>query len=101
MQLVTSPLIGNNYLTWSRLIKIAVGAKVKLGFINRKCLKPEEDSPDFEHWILVDCMVTSWILNSTSKEIVDAFLYATSAGDLWLELEERFGESNGLRLYHS
>ncbi|KAK4386184.1 hypothetical protein Sango_2489000 [Sesamum angolense] len=44
-------------------------------------------------------MVVSWILNSISKDIAEAFLYATSARDLWLELESRFGESNGPLLY--
>ncbi|XP_031287087.1 uncharacterized protein LOC116145785 [Pistacia vera] len=44
-------------------------------------------------------MVTSWILNSNSKEIVEAFLYTTSARELWKELEERFGERNGPLLY--
>ena len=44
-------------------------------------------------------MVISWILNSISKEIIEDFLHTTSARELWKELEERFGESNGLLLY--
>lgn len=44
-------------------------------------------------------MVTSWILNSMSKEFTEAFLYTESAQDLWRDLEERFGGSNGSRLY--
>ncbi|KAK4382600.1 Retrovirus-related Pol polyprotein from transposon RE1 [Sesamum angolense] len=39
-------------------------------------------------------MVTSWILNFNSKEIVESFLYVNSAGELWKELETHFGESN-------
>ena len=34
MVLVTAPLTGKNFLTWSRSIKIALGAKMKLGFID-------------------------------------------------------------------
>lgn len=48
MILVTTDLIGNNYLSWSRSMKIAVGAKVKLGFINGKIKRTDEGSPDFE-----------------------------------------------------
>ncbi|KAL2232457.1 UNVERIFIED_CONTAM: Retrovirus-related Pol polyprotein from transposon TNT 1-94 [Sesamum indicum] len=44
-------------------------------------------------------MVVSWILNSISKDIAEAFLYTTSARNLWLELESRFSESNGPLLY--
>ena len=54
-------------------MKIGLGAKVKLGFINGKYKIPNEDSLDFEQWNRVDYMVTSWILNSISKEIVEAF----------------------------
>ncbi|KAL0368357.1 UNVERIFIED_CONTAM: hypothetical protein Scaly_1054600 [Sesamum calycinum] len=39
-------------------------------------------------------MVVPWLLSSISKDIVEAFTYTTSARDLWLELEARFGESN-------
>lgn len=99
MMLLTSPLTGKNYLSWSRSIKIALGAKLKLGFIDGKCEKPAEISSKFDQWIRVDCMVRSWILNSISKEIVDAFIYTTSARDLWIELEERYGECNGPLLY--
>ncbi|KAL0417202.1 UNVERIFIED_CONTAM: hypothetical protein Slati_3552100 [Sesamum latifolium] len=50
-------------------------------------------------WQRVDCMVVSWLLSSISKDIVEAFLYTTSAHELWKELETRFGDSNGPMLY--
>ena len=42
MILVSAPLVGTNYLSWSCSIKIALGAKHKLGFINGKVRQPEE-----------------------------------------------------------
>ncbi|KAL0319697.1 UNVERIFIED_CONTAM: Retrovirus-related Pol polyprotein from transposon RE1 [Sesamum radiatum] len=50
-------------------------------------------------WIRVDSMVTTWILNSISKDIVEAFMYAKSSRTLWLDLEQRYGECNGPQLY--
>ncbi|KAL0419089.1 UNVERIFIED_CONTAM: hypothetical protein Sradi_1322400 [Sesamum radiatum] len=50
-------------------------------------------------------MVTSLLYGSflviklQSKDIAEAFLYTTSAQDLWEELATRFGESNGPMLY--
>lgn len=44
-------------------------------------------------------MVTSWILNSIDPGISDAFLYVNSSHQLWEELNERFGQSNGPLLY--
>lgn len=46
-------------------------------------------------------MITSWLLNSISKEIVEAFLYTSTARELWLEIEERFGTCNGPMLYQN
>ncbi|KAL0387499.1 UNVERIFIED_CONTAM: Retrovirus-related Pol polyprotein from transposon RE1 [Sesamum radiatum] len=44
-------------------------------------------------------MVTTWILNSIPKEIVEAFMYTKSSRNLWLDLEQRYGECNGPQLY--
>ncbi|KAL0436217.1 UNVERIFIED_CONTAM: Retrovirus-related Pol polyprotein from transposon RE1 [Sesamum radiatum] len=99
MVLVTTPLNGRNFLAWSRIVKIALGAKLKLGFITGECKKPAADSEHYRQWIRVDCMVTSWLLNTIAKNITNAFLYAKSTRELWVELEERFGECNGPLLY--
>lgn len=99
MQLVSTPLIDSNYLTWSRSMVIALKAKDKLAFINGKCEMPDSRSEDYDKWQRVDNMVTSWLLNSISKDIVDAFLYVCSARELWEEIKGRFGESNGPLLY--
>lgn len=99
MILVTSVLTGRNYLSWSRSIIIALGAMMKLGFIDGRCDKPTENASKIEQWIRVDCMVRSWLLNSIAKDIVEAFIYTKSAKDLWLELKERYGECNGPMLY--
>ncbi|KAK4388242.1 hypothetical protein Sango_2430800 [Sesamum angolense] len=94
MSLVYVPLDGNNYLTWSTVIRLAIREKLKLGFIDGKCERSTTNSDNFEQWQRVDYMVVSWLLNSISKDIVEAFTYTTLARDLWLELEAHFGESN-------
>ncbi|KAL0301907.1 UNVERIFIED_CONTAM: hypothetical protein Sradi_6467500 [Sesamum radiatum] len=85
--------------SWSRSIKLALGAKQKLGFIDGTGQRLTKNKNEIEQWERVDCMVFSWLLNSLSKEIPEAFLYATSTQDLWQELESRFGDSNGPMLY--
>ncbi|KAL0324941.1 UNVERIFIED_CONTAM: hypothetical protein Sradi_5063400 [Sesamum radiatum] len=44
-------------------------------------------------------MVTSWIWNSISKELIEAFMYASTSRELWLELQGRYGRSNGPMIY--
>ncbi|XP_011093947.1 uncharacterized protein LOC105173764 [Sesamum indicum] len=99
MSLVSAQFNGNNYMTWARSVKIGLGAKQKLGYINGSYAKPTEDKEAIERWQRNDYMVVSWILSSMSKEIAEAFLYTNSAKDLWTDLETRFGESNGPLLY--
>ncbi|KAK6150121.1 hypothetical protein DH2020_017646 [Rehmannia glutinosa] len=97
--LVSNVLTGANYYSWRRSMIIALGAKTKIGFINGKTKAPAEDKAEFEAWKKVDWMVISWILNSISKELTDSFIYANSAKELWDDLAQRFGESNGPLLY--
>ncbi|XP_022030833.1 uncharacterized protein LOC110931759 [Helianthus annuus] len=44
-------------------------------------------------------MVISWILNTLSHEIRGSVIYYATAQQLWNDLSERFGQSNGARLY--
>ncbi|KAL0374379.1 UNVERIFIED_CONTAM: Retrovirus-related Pol polyprotein from transposon RE2 [Sesamum radiatum] len=99
MGLVSVPLDGTNYLSWSRAVRVALGAKQKLSFIHGNSQKPATGSEELEQWQRTDYMVISWLLNSVSKEIGEAFIYAPSARDLWVDLKDRFGESNGPFLY--
>ncbi|KAL0432527.1 UNVERIFIED_CONTAM: Retrovirus-related Pol polyprotein from transposon RE2 [Sesamum latifolium] len=85
MILVSTLLTKHNYLTWSYAVKRAFRAKLKLGFIDGTYVKPHITDPLFEYWVRVDSMVTTWILNCISKEIVGSFMYAKSARTLWVE----------------
>ncbi|KAL0444024.1 UNVERIFIED_CONTAM: hypothetical protein Slati_2125100 [Sesamum latifolium] len=99
MGLVSVPLDGTNYHSWSRAVRLALGAKQKLSFIDGNSHKPAAGSNELEQWQRTDYMVISCLLNSVSKEIAEAFIYAPSARDLWVDLHDSFGESNGPLLY--
>nr|GEY47570.1 retrovirus-related Pol polyprotein from transposon TNT 1-94 [Tanacetum cinerariifolium] len=45
-----------NFHGWSRNIKMALGAKLKLGFIDGSCVKPASDHDDLQRWIRCDYM---------------------------------------------
>ena len=100
MFLVSSHLTGNeNYMQWKYSIQIALGAKKKVGFIDGTSNKPSAEGTELDDWTSNDCMVRSWLLNAISKEIVGAFIFATTAREFWIELEEHFSESNGPLIY--
>nr|GEZ37231.1 hypothetical protein [Tanacetum cinerariifolium] len=89
MILTNTPFNASNFHGWSRNIKMALGAKLKLGFIVGSCVKPASDHDDLQRLIRCDYMVTCWILNSM---VSDVFLYAQSACELWKEIRERYGQ---------
>ncbi|KAK4397721.1 Retrovirus-related Pol polyprotein from transposon RE1 [Sesamum angolense] len=99
MILVSTPFDGNDFLAWRRSVVIALRAKMKLGFIDGRYIMPDKTSETYDTWVRVDSMVTSWILNAVTKKISRGFLYTKSSRQLWLDLEERYGENNGPLVY--
>ncbi|KAH0648110.1 hypothetical protein KY285_033358 [Solanum tuberosum] len=70
-----------------------------MGFVNGKCKKPAQDDPRVNQWERCDDMVTLWILHSLSKDIADSLQYVNNAAELWQELEDRYDQTNGAKLY--
>ncbi|KAL2247797.1 UNVERIFIED_CONTAM: hypothetical protein Sindi_2632000 [Sesamum indicum] len=74
-------------------------SKMKLAFIDRTFPQPPPGSAIFEQRRRVDLMVTSWLWNSISKDIVEGFMYVSSLRELWLEIQARYGRSNRPMIY--
>ncbi|XP_033509655.1 uncharacterized protein [Nicotiana tomentosiformis] len=99
VMIVFVPLIVIGYRSWRLSVLRGLLVKNKLGFINGECKRPDPHSPIFRQWERCDDMVSSWILNSLSKYIVDSVEYANDVVKLWIELEDRYEQINGARLY--
>ncbi|XP_059315403.1 uncharacterized protein LOC132066014 [Lycium ferocissimum] len=84
---------------WKRAMWIALTAKNKAGFIDGSTPEPEIGTDLRNAWGRANNMVISWILNSLSRDISESVLYYANAKDIWEELEARFGQSSGARLY--
>lgn len=82
-------------------MQIALLGKNKMCFVDGSFSRPANETSDaFLQWRFVDSTVLSWILNSMSKELSEAFVYANSARTLWLELAEKFGEGDNPRIFN-
>ncbi|KAL0303023.1 UNVERIFIED_CONTAM: hypothetical protein Sradi_6170400 [Sesamum radiatum] len=99
LALTSVPLDGTNFLTWQRAIYVTLGTKMKLGFINGSFPCPAVGSTSYGQWRRVDLTVTSWIWNSMSKDIVEAFMYCATSRELWIAIQRRYGRSNGPMVY--
>ncbi|KAL1320843.1 uncharacterized protein LOC107636140 [Arachis ipaensis] len=99
--LTSQPLQEDNYASWSRSIRLALSGKKKLRFIDGSIAKPGStiDHVLAESWQCTNDMVTTWLLNSISKDIAASVIYAGSAALLWQDLETRFSQSNGPRIF--
>ncbi|XP_015064933.1 uncharacterized protein LOC107010209 [Solanum pennellii] len=87
------------YRSWRRSILRVLSVKNKLGFINGDCKRPDTGIPQFRQWERCDDMVTSWILNSLTKEIAESVEYVFDSYEFWKDLEDRYDQTNGAKLY--
>ncbi|KAL0302771.1 UNVERIFIED_CONTAM: hypothetical protein Sangu_3079500 [Sesamum angustifolium] len=87
MIMVSAPFNGSNWLSWSQFVRIALE--------DRDNVASPVGTPQHKQWRIADYVVRTWILSTISKDIVNAFLYASSSPDLWMELEARYSECDG------
>ncbi|XLR54908.1 hypothetical protein S83_005580 [Arachis hypogaea] len=95
--LVSQPLQEDNYAFWCRSMRLALSGK----FIDGSLPKPDPtlDPVLAETWQCTNDIVTTWLLNSISKDIATSVIYAGSAALLWQDLEARFSQSNAPRIF--
>ncbi|KAK9750465.1 hypothetical protein RND81_02G199300 [Saponaria officinalis] len=99
MQIVSAQFNGRNYLHWSRGVTMALSSKNKLGFVTGKTAMPSANSSKFQQWIRCDSMVRCWLINSMIPAIKDVFMMCKNAKQIWTEVQERYGQSNGPLLF--
>ncbi|XP_059315505.1 uncharacterized protein LOC132066147 [Lycium ferocissimum] len=96
-QLVYVPFNGSGFVIWRSSILTCLSAKNKLGVIDSKLTIPTPDSPYFPYWERCNDMVKSWIVNSVSREIATSVVCFKTAKEVWEDINQRFGNSNGSR----
>ena len=100
VSLVVQHLTEENYNTWSRAILISLDAKTKLGFIDGSIPKPQSvDHPHYTAWNKCNSTVLAWLFNSVSKELQSSIVYFKTTRDVWIDLQNRFGQGNGPTIF--
>lgn len=74
---------------------MALGAKLKLKFIDGTIPKPEENSIDYVKWTKCDYIINYWLLNLMFSTLSQSFLYAQSSFQLWKAINDQYGQTNG------
>ncbi|KAK9733373.1 hypothetical protein RND81_04G063500 [Saponaria officinalis] len=99
VQLLSTIFNGCNYLSWSRRMTLALTSKNKQGFLDGTTAMPDKTSFKLQQWRRSDTMVRCWILNSMLDVLKEGFMTVKTAKQLWSEIRERYGQSNGPLLF--
>ncbi|XP_019423024.1 PREDICTED: uncharacterized protein LOC109332496 [Lupinus angustifolius] len=96
--LVSKPLNGDNYHSWSRAMWMSLKTKNKLQFIDGSLLKPSVEDLSFSTWDRVNTMVVSWLTQSIDASIVQSILWMETATEIWQDLRERYYQGDAYRI---
>ncbi|KAH0679364.1 hypothetical protein KY284_020449 [Solanum tuberosum] len=99
MNLVSIVFDRKSYGGWRRVVIIVLSTKNKPGFTDGSLVIPIADLALQKAWSCCNDMILSCLLNSLSKEIDESVLYSQSDKELWSDLEDRFGQTNGEKLF--
>ena len=57
--------------------------------------QPDSNSPYYSAWERCNDMLIAWITNSLNMDISISLIGYNTAKDTWIDLNDRFGQSNG------
>lgn len=99
MKLVNFKFDDNSYSDWKRSMLISLSAKSKKGFIDRSITKPAIVDNTHKAWERCNSMLISWLLMVLDPNIARSVLYFITAREIWLNLEERYGQPSGTMMF--
>ena len=81
-------------------MSIALTIKSKKGFVDGTLRRPTHNTNEQQQWDRCDILVKTWLLGSMSKDISGSVIHCKDARSIWLELKERFAQTNRIYLFH-
>lgn len=90
---------GHSYNDWKRSMMISLSAKNKMGFVDGTIEKPTATDGNYKAWDRCNNMMISWLLGVLDQDLARSVLYFSTAREIWLNLEERFGQASGTTLF--
>lgn len=88
----------DNFDSWSHAVKVALSSRRKFGFLDGTIVDAVSPATK-EDWIVVHCMLVSWLMNTIDPEVKSMLSNYDNAKRLWDDLHERFCVVNGPRIH--
>ncbi|KAL6174547.1 hypothetical protein ACLB2K_051193 [Fragaria x ananassa] len=98
--LVSQALEEDNYVEWKQSMASALTIKNKIGFVNGTLPCPQFNEEEKTQWTRCNALVKNWLENSMSKQIRKSVVHCKDARSVWLELQERFSQTNTVNLFN-
>ncbi|MFS7918668.1 putative transcription factor interactor and regulator CCHC(Zn) family [Helianthus anomalus] len=89
-----------NYTVWSNAMQLALQVKNKWGFIDKTCIKSENNDVLARQWDRCNSIVLTWILNSISEELYMGQVFSKLASDVWTDLKETYNKIDGSVVFY-
>jgi hypothetical protein len=98
--LVSQSMMKDNYTTWVQSMSMALTIKNKKGFVDGTLKRPTHNPDEQQQWDCCDILVKTWLLGAMSKDILGSVIHCKDTRSIWLELKERFSQTNVVSLFH-
>ncbi|KAL6193301.1 hypothetical protein ACLB2K_034385 [Fragaria x ananassa] len=98
--LVSQALEEDNYVEWKQSMTSALTIKNKIGFVNGILPCPQFNEEEKTQWTRCNALVKNWLENSMSKQIRKSVVHCKDARSVWLELQERFSQTNTVNFFN-
>jgi len=98
--LVSQSLMEDNYTTWVQSMSMALTIKNKKGFVDGTLKRPTHNPDEQQQWDRCDILVKTWLLGVISKDISGNVIHCKDTRGIWLELKERFSQTNTVSLFY-
>nr|GEX35693.1 ribonuclease H-like domain-containing protein [Tanacetum cinerariifolium] len=72
----------------------------KIGFINGKCIRDENDGPLQDQWDRCNAVISSWLLGSVSQDVYKGQIFSKSSKVVWDELKETYNKQDGSVIFN-
>ncbi|KAF3783756.1 hypothetical protein EJ110_NYTH31358, partial [Nymphaea thermarum] len=92
MQVITLRLTKENYFSWSPAMTMGIAGHGRMDYIDGSNPEPARTSGVWHTWFLEDNQVKTWIVNFVSTEIQPLILRKKTARDMWVVLEQMYGQ---------
>uniref|UniRef100_A0A7C8YFA1 Retrotransposon Copia-like N-terminal domain-containing protein n=1 Tax=Opuntia streptacantha TaxID=393608 RepID=A0A7C8YFA1_OPUST len=81
-------------------MEVSLIGKNKLQFVHGTIARPDSTNPTMQaQWDRCDNMVLAWLMHAVIKNILDSIMFPATSHDAWMELEQRYGQAHGTRVF--